>query len=62
VDEFGKVAWCSQTRAYFERDLEAYSIDDLRQQFHTAKSCNEGCTVGCVRTASAYDGWRSQSG
>jgi len=62
VDEFGKVAWCSQTRAYFERDLEDYSIDDLRRQFHTAKSCNEGCTVGCVRTASAYDGWRSQSG
>ena len=62
VDEFGKVAWCSQTRAYFERDLEAYSFDDLRQQFHTAKSCSEGCTVGCVRTASAYDGWRSQSG
>jgi len=62
VDELGKVAWCSQTRAYFERDLEAYSIDDLRQQFHTVKSCNEGCTVGCVRTASAYDGWRSQSG
>jgi MoaA/NifB/PqqE/SkfB family radical SAM enzyme len=62
VDEFGKVAWCSQTRAHFERDLEAYSIDDLRQQFHTAKSCSEGCTVGCVRTASAYDGWRAQSG
>jgi MoaA/NifB/PqqE/SkfB family radical SAM enzyme len=62
VDEFGKVAWCSQTRASYERDLEAYSIDDLRQQFHTAKSCSEGCTVGCVRTASAYDGWRAQSG
>ena len=62
VDEFGKVAWCSQTRAYFARDLETYSLDDLRQQFHTSKPCNEGCTVGCVRTASAYDGWRSQAG
>ena len=60
VDEFGKVAWCSQTRGAFARDLEAYSLSDLRDQFYTAKSCNEGCTVGCVRSASAYDGWRSQ--
>jgi MoaA/NifB/PqqE/SkfB family radical SAM enzyme len=60
VDELGKVAWCSQTRAHFERDLDSYSLADLKQQFHTAKSCSEGCTVGCVRTASAYDGWRSQ--
>jgi MoaA/NifB/PqqE/SkfB family radical SAM enzyme len=62
VDESGKVAWCSQTRASFERDLATYSLDDLRQQFHTGKPCNEGCTVGCVRTASAYDGWRAQAG
>jgi MoaA/NifB/PqqE/SkfB family radical SAM enzyme len=62
VDESGKVAWCSQTRGSFERDLAAYSLDDLRQQFHTNKPCNEGCTVGCVRTASAYDGWRAQAG
>jgi len=62
VDEFGKVAWCSQTRAWFGRDLETYSLDDLRQQFHTSKPCSDGCTVGCVRTASAYDGWRSQAG
>ena len=62
VDEFGKVSWCSQTRGAFERDLAAYSIDDLREQFHTPKSCSEGCTVGCVRTASAYDSWRAQTG
>jgi MoaA/NifB/PqqE/SkfB family radical SAM enzyme len=62
VDEFGKVAWCSQTRPWFSRDLETYSLDDLRQQFNTSKSCSEGCTVGCVRTASAYDAWRSQAG
>src|SRR5438445_561200 len=46
----------------FGRDLETYSLDDLRQQFHTSKPCSDGCTVGCVRTASAYDGWRSQAG
>jgi MoaA/NifB/PqqE/SkfB family radical SAM enzyme len=62
VDEHGKVAWCSQTRTSFERDLESYSFADLKEQFHTAKSCSEGCTVGCVRSASAYDGWRPQQG
>jgi MoaA/NifB/PqqE/SkfB family radical SAM enzyme len=60
VDEDGKVAWCSQTRAHFGRDLSSYSLDDLREQFYTPKSCSDGCTVGCVRSASAYDGWRSQ--
>jgi MoaA/NifB/PqqE/SkfB family radical SAM enzyme len=62
VDEHGKVAWCSQTRDVFERDLESYSFADLRQQFHTVKTCSDGCTVGCVRTASSYDGWRAQLG
>jgi MoaA/NifB/PqqE/SkfB family radical SAM enzyme len=60
VDEDGKVSWCSQTRAHFARDLESYSLVDLRQQFHTAKTCSDGCTVGCVRSASAYDAWRAQ--
>ena len=60
IDEHGKVAWCSQTRGYFARDLDSYSFTDLRKQFHTAKACSEGCTVGCVRSASAYDAWRSQ--
>ena len=60
VDEHGKVGWCSQTRGVFERDLEAYSFADLEEQFHTVKSCSEGCTVGCVRSASVYDRWRPQ--
>ena len=60
VDEDGKVAWCSQTRAAFGRPLDSYSLADLREQFHTAKSCSDGCTVGCARSASAYDAWRSQ--
>jgi len=62
VDEHGKVGWCSQTRGAFERDLEAYSYKDLEEQFHTAKSCSDGCTVGCVRSASVYDRWRPQLG
>jgi MoaA/NifB/PqqE/SkfB family radical SAM enzyme len=62
VDEFGDVHWCSQTRAAFAKDLMSYSLEDLKRQFHAVKPCNEGCTVGCARTASSYDEWRQQAG
>jgi MoaA/NifB/PqqE/SkfB family radical SAM enzyme len=60
VDEHGKVHWCSQTMAMFSKDLLDYTLEDLEQQFHTVKPCSEQCTVGCARSASAYDGWRRQ--
>jgi MoaA/NifB/PqqE/SkfB family radical SAM enzyme len=60
VDEFGKVHWCSQTRDAFSKDLLDYTADDLALQFRTVKSCADQCTVGCARSASAYDGWRAQ--
>jgi MoaA/NifB/PqqE/SkfB family radical SAM enzyme len=60
VDEFGKVHWCSQTIAAFSKDLLDYGREDLERQFHVAKPCADQCTVGCARSASAYDGWRGQ--
>ena len=60
VDEFGLVHWCSQTREAFAKNLMSYTPDDLRAQFDTGKSCNPGCSIGCARTASAYDEWRGQ--
>lgn len=60
VDELGKVAWCSQTRSYFSKDLMAYTEEDLKEQFYTHKSCSDRCTLGCVRSASSYDNWRGQ--
>jgi MoaA/NifB/PqqE/SkfB family radical SAM enzyme len=60
VDELGAVHWCSQTRAAFSRDLADYGAEDLERQFHTPKSCADACTVGCARSASAYDAWRRQ--
>jgi hypothetical protein len=54
------VHWCSQTRGVFERDLMSYDYDELRRQFGTRKTCDALCTVGCVRTASAWDEWRPQ--
>lgn len=60
VDEFGEVHWCSQTRGVFRKRLSDYTYADLKRQFHTPKDCNQACTVGCARTASAFDWWRSQ--
>ena len=62
VDEFGSVHWCYQTRESFSKDLLAYTYADLREQFDTPKDCNARCTIGCARTASATDEWRSQGG
>jgi MoaA/NifB/PqqE/SkfB family radical SAM enzyme len=60
VDEFGMVCWCAQTRTSFRKPLLDYTLTDLHEQFYTGKSCQATCSVGCVRTASAYDEWRFQ--
>lgn len=60
VDEFGKVHWCSQTRGVFEKDLLDYTEKDLKDQFYSYKSCQEACTLGCVRSSSQMDNWRGQ--
>ena len=62
VDEFGNVNWCAQTRGVWSKGLLDYGFADLRAQFEKRKSCNPHCTIGCSRTASAYDGWRPQNG
>ena len=40
----------------------AYTGDDVEREFHTPKGCEAQCTIGCVRRASAFDGWRAQQG
>lgn len=60
VDEHGVVSWCSQTRHVFRKDLMAYTFQDLREQFYSYKTCQDKCTLGCVRSSSAYDNWRAQ--
>ncbi|MFO1462583.1 MAG: radical SAM protein [bacterium] len=60
VDEEGVVSWCSQTREAFRKDLMEYTFEDLRREFYTYKSCQDKCTLGCVRAASSVDNWRRQ--
>ncbi|MBL7685138.1 MAG: radical SAM protein [Deltaproteobacteria bacterium] len=60
VDENGIVSWCSQTRNVFRKDLMEYQFEDLKREFYSYKSCQDQCTLGCVRASSSIDGWRSQ--
>jgi MoaA/NifB/PqqE/SkfB family radical SAM enzyme len=62
VDEYGRVNWCSQTRDAWSKALMDYTLDDLREQFYSYKSCHATCTVGCARSASQFDNWRPQPG
>jgi MoaA/NifB/PqqE/SkfB family radical SAM enzyme len=62
IDEFGNVNWCSQTRTVWSKPLANYTREDLREQFNSYKSCNKTCTLGCARSASHLDKWRSQHG
>jgi hypothetical protein len=55
------VRWCAQTRTGFGKNLMDFTLEDLRRHFYEGKSCNAKCSVGCVRTASAFDEWRAQS-
>ncbi len=60
VDENGVVNWCSQTRDVFRKNLMEYTDADLKREFYSYKSCQDRCTLGCVRSASSADGWRRQ--
>ena len=60
VDENGLVSWCSQTRDAFSKPILDYTPEDLKREFYTYKSCQDKCTLGCVRSASQVDNWRRQ--
>ena len=60
VCEDGLVHYCSQQRGYPAIPLERYTIDDIRREFATPKSCAPYCTVGCVHRVSTMDFWRSK--
>jgi MoaA/NifB/PqqE/SkfB family radical SAM enzyme len=62
VDEFGKVSYCSQRRGEPGTPLLEYGRAEMRRAFDAPKGCEPRCTIACVRRASVYDEWRSQSG
>lgn len=60
VDEDGLVSYCSQRRGAPGIPLAEYDHADLQRAFDLVKGCEDRCTIGCVRRASAYDQWRAQ--
>ena len=59
ICESGRVHYCSQQRGYPGVRLEEYSIEDLRREYRTAKSCAPSCTISCVNQVSLVDAWRA---
>lgn len=59
ICEEGLVHYCSQQRGYPGIPLSRYTVEDIRREFHTEKTCAPYCTIGCVHRASALDRYRS---
>lgn len=62
IDEFGKVAYCSQRRDEPGIPLLEYTRRDLKREYERPKGCEDSCTIACVRRASSLDEWRPQRG
>src|SRR5438309_11672586 len=59
ICEDGLVHYCSQQRGYPAIPLEKYTVEDIRREYLTEKSCAPHCTVSCVHQVSVVDRWRA---
>src|SRR5579864_7323571 len=59
ICEDGLVHYCSQQRGYPGIPLEKYTLQDIRREYVTEKSCAPHCTVSCVHQVSIFDSWRA---
>ncbi len=59
VCEDGLVHYCSQQRGYPAKPLDEYTVEDIRREFITVKSCAPRCTVACSHYTSYVDFWRA---
>lgn len=58
ICEDGLVHYCSQQRGYPGKPLEEYTVEDIRREYLTGKTCAPRCTVACVHQISYMDFWR----
>src|SRR5579859_344989 len=58
ICEDGLVHYCSQQRGFPGKPLEEYTVEDIRREYVTAKSCAPRCTVACSHYTSYMDFWR----
>ena len=59
ICEDGLVHYCSQQRGYPAKPLLEYSVEDIRREYVTVKSCAPYCTISCVHYVSYFDSWRA---
>ncbi|HEV2988804.1 MAG TPA: radical SAM protein [Candidatus Angelobacter sp.] len=62
ICEDGLVHYCSQQRGFPGIPLADYTVEDIRREFRTEKSCAPNCTVSCVHQTSLVDFWRAPQG
>ena len=60
VCEDGLVHYCSQQRGYPAKPLADYTVEDIRREYLTPKSCAPYCTVSCVHQISYMDFFRGK--
>jgi|SRR5271165_2208265 len=58
ICEDGLVHYCSQQRGHPGIPLENYTVEDIRREYRTRKSCAPYCTISCVHQVSILDRWR----
>src|SRR5450755_2333121 len=59
ICENGLVHYCSQQRGYPAIPLEKYTVEDIRREYLSEKTCAPNCTVSCVHQVSVFDSWRA---
>jgi MoaA/NifB/PqqE/SkfB family radical SAM enzyme len=59
ICEDGLVHYCSQQRGYPGIPLENYTVEDIRREYLSEKTCAPNCTVSCVHQVSVFDSWRA---
>lgn len=59
ICEKGLVHYCSQQRGFPGKPLSEYTLEDVRREYYTEKSCAPHCTVSCVHQISYIDHWRA---
>ncbi len=60
ICEDGLVHYCSQQRGFPGKPLEDYTVEDIRREYYTEKSCAPLCTVSCVHQISYFDFFRGE--
>ncbi len=60
ICEDGLVHYCSQQRGFPAKPLEQYTVEDIRREYITSKSCAPMCTVSCVHQISYFDFFRGE--